>query len=355
MCVLPQTMSSAVQARGGAMRKVVSVSTLLGALLFSMATTVAAQEKDPLIEPVVRKDILPCDVKYFAKFADEKEYPGYWVWTPDHAGVNPVNRTVRGIKPHRLSEYFRGVEPGKKYSDSERVLLARSRIANEASLAALVYTPPGTPVTEIPPTLPNDDYEKLVLPTTDEFEEIVIPCGAVLERGTTSSSRGPDSKIGIIPTKAHMIVGWYERGVKTPDGTPGIRAFMSKRTWTPSVGPSAGVPHKVGVIANCGNPYVEPVPVQEVVEVPAPALVEEPRPRLVIPPPTPEQLNPPRPQPFPTPSVTSKNGHNWPCTGKYSRLICPAVGAAIAAAIWRPWDKVRGPEQSSKTGSPGTR
>ena len=313
------------------MRRMSYVLALLGALLLSIPGIAMAQSaaQDPVVQ-LDRRNILPCPASSLMQHEAEINAGTMWLWTADHAGVNPVNPAVRGSNPRRLSEYFRGPVPGKKYSQKEREILSSARAANEASISFLGYTPKGTPVTEVAAQLPNGDYQKLVLPTTDKFEEQVWPCGKLLETGITSGRRTANGSMVISTTRWGAIVAWHERGVTTKDGQPGIRVFVATKSFRPSAGPNTDMAFRVAVIRNCGNPTIVPEPVVETVQVSAPPTIVPQRPEGIILPP--QVLNPPAPTPT-RPEGQKKQGRPF-CLGKVSAPICIGAAAVATALLW---------------------
>lgn len=289
-----------------------------------------------------------------------KDFKGT-VWHADHVGVSRLIPGMPGSDSVQVFRFFTGPEKGDLLTDEQKVALLKARQGIETSVSYLFFTPENTPIENAESKPPGDFYDKLIEAARPEnLHQEILPCGAELPAGLTYGTRiqkiNGEDKLVVSALPGPTKIWWYQEGVTTPDGRPGVKASVTSRV-SPAEGPYKGFSVEVLVFDICGN-------ISGRVELAAPVTeVRAEQPATPPPPAPPTPLVTPQ-TPLPPPEVTPPplfppKSESWvshlPCTGPKARWFCAAGAGALGAFFLTRNGIQTGPPQPGKTGGPGPR
>jgi len=283
--------------------------------------------------------------------------PAGTLWAPPNVGVARLIPSMPGSDSKQVFWFFRGPSKDDVLTDAQRLVLSEARQGIEKSVAYLFFTPEGTPIEKRLQSPPQEFYNQVIeAAMPPNLRQEVMPCGTVLSAGLTYGTRiqkvNGEDRLVVFALEGPVVVWWYQEGVTTPDGKPGVKVSVTKAV-IPTEGPYNGVPVEIVVFEICGNVSGRVAITQET-SVTAP-MPPAPTPKLVIPPPPPPEQPRVVVPAFPPVKVPPTRKTWNPCGGNKKYICLAAVGLAVGLGVNSALghNQPTGPVQPQKSGGPG--
>ncbi len=250
------------------------------------------------------------------------------IWHADHVGVSRLIPEMPGSNSLQVFRFYTGPEKTDIITDEVRRSLTMARMGLRISNAYLFFNAKDTPIEKAKQDPPDEFWEKMVDAARPEvLRQEVLPCGTVLQAGLTYGTRiariNGEDRLVVSALPGPTVVWWYEEGVKTPDGQPGVKVSIT----APVVITDKGSQYFGSAVENivfdiCGNVSgrMSVASTTDVVALSPPLPARPEKPAIVIPPPS--KLPKIQPPSKPVVKNDDKGGRFWCFKNPLTAAVC---------------------------------